>query len=786
MNQLPSETYYQFPPPGYYPLPPQEEREIHLRDYLKVILKKRWVILAIFLIAVTVGALKNFTTKPVYRGTATIQINIENPQIVDFKEIFTVNMWAMDYYQTQYRILESRNLAKRVVHDLKLWEHPGFLPQPQSPFQEWKSNLFGSLSKVRSTAADLVFGRRNPSSGDSKKSSSDPSSEDPSEDERETPFVNQVLGGLRIEPIKDSRLIKVHFDSYYPDLAGQVPNALAAAYIQHNLESRVNTTEQARDWLRKQLEEMKAKVEKADEALQEFGAKHDILSIDEKENITTKRLNELNDALAKAESERMDKEALYKQMKQDRGQALDTLPSILENKLIQDLKQNYAQLEAQYLRLSETFKPGYPEMIRIKNQMGAIQRRIYSEVNKYVAGIKNEYESALRKETLLRKAFEDQKTRAIEMQQKAIQYNILKREAETNKELYKSLLLRMKEISVSAGMNASNIQMVDKAEVPRGPYKPDTRRNLMMAAVIGLFLGVAMAFVLEHLDNTIKTPDDVEQILRLPSFGVVPEISHEKGRGVLERKDAYPVELITFRHPRSILSEAYRGIRTAILLSSSGRPPKTIVVSSPSPFEGKTTTMINTAIALSQIGAQVIIIDADMRKPRVHRVFDGGNGTGLSTFLSGNAKLGSVIKRTNIPNLYYISSGPIPPNPSELLGSNLFKTMLQLLGEKFDQIIIDSPPILGFTDSVVLSASVDGVVLVVSGGKTPKETLRHTKDTLHQVNAKILGVVINRVNIERYDYKDYYSRYQYYQNYYVKEGTKRELPYRIDRKNLSV
>jgi capsular exopolysaccharide synthesis family protein len=559
-----------------------------------------------------------------------------------------------------------------------------------------------------------------------------------------------------------------------------VPNALSDAYIQLNLEARLNTTEQAKEWLSKQLEDLKAKVERADEALQEFGSKYGIITIDDKENITIKRLSELNEALAKAESERMAKEAIYKQIKQDKYRTFDVLPSVLENKLIQELKQTYIQLEAQYMKLAETFKPNYPEMVRLKSQMEAIQRRLNMEVDKIVAGIKSEYESGLRRESLLRAAFEQQKVKTMEMQQKSIQYNILKREADTNKELYKNLLLRMKEVGISATIHASNIQIVDKAEVPTAPYKPNAQRTLFNAAMVALFLGVGLAFFFEYLDNTVKAPEDVERLTQLPSLGIVPEISHEKQRR-LERGAVYPVELATFGYPKSALSEAYRSIRTSILLSSPEKPPKRVAITSPNPLEGKTTTVINTAIALSQAGAKVLIIDTDMRKPRVHKVFDGKkNEMGLSSFLSGNVEFEYIIKKSEIPNLYYIPAGPIPPNPSELISSSLFKRMIESLENRFDHIVFDSPPVLGFADSVILSTYVDGIILVVMCGKTPKETLQMAKDVLYQVNAKILGVVINRVDIRRMEY-DYYYRYHYY---YGKEGKKREIPHILNKRSM--
>jgi capsular exopolysaccharide synthesis family protein len=367
------------------------------------------------------------------------------------------------------------------------------------------------------------------------------------------------------------------------------------------------------------------------------------------------------------------------------------------------------------------------------------------------------------------------------MNEKAIQYNILKREADTNKELYTGLLQRMKEAGVSAGIMASNIQVVDQAELPTKPYKPNKRLNLLLAAVVGLFLGVGIAFFFEYLDNTIKTPEDVEQLIRLPSFGMVPEISSER-RKRLESGAAYPVELITYAHPKSMLSEAYRNIRTSILLSFSEKPPKKIVITSANPAEGKTTTVINTAIALSQTGAKVIVVDSDMRKPRIHNIFNEENGIGLSNFLSGHGDLRSIIKKTEIPNLFYIPSGPIPPNPSELIGAGLFKNMMESLGKGFDHIVLDSPPVLGFADSIILSTNVDGVILVTVGGKTPRETLQRAKEVLQQVNAKILGVVINRVNIQRSDYGYYYYRYHHY---YGKEGKKRELPYSSEKESIS-
>jgi capsular exopolysaccharide synthesis family protein len=755
MKQIPEQKYLQPLPLEYYYPSPQEEKEVHLRDYWKVLKKRRWLVLAFFLIVVVTTAIGTLAMRPIFRGTTTIQINKENPQIVEFKEVFTINTADMDYYQTQYKILESRSLARRVIQTLNLSDHSEFLAKPESSRLEiWKSRILahfpGWLAFLNPEAKDPSANRE--------------------ETARESSLINQFLDRLKVEPIRNSRLVKIHFDSHYSDLSPRVSTTLAEMYIQQNLEARFTATEQAKDWLARQLNDLKAKVERADEILQAFGSKHDIISLEERENIIMRRLTDLNEALTKSESERMAKESLYKQIQ---NQNLDSLPTILENKLIQEMKQASIQLEAEYMKLSQKFQPEYPDMKRLKYQIETIQQRIQAEISKIVAGIKNEYEASLRKESLLRMAFEDQKAKALEMKQKSIQYNILKREADTNKELYRALLQRMKEAGVSAGITASNIQVVDRAEIPTKPFKPDKKLNLILAAIVGLFLGVGLAFFVEYFDNTVKMPEDVEELIRLPSLGIVPEISYDKRKQV-ESGNSFHPELVTFLHPKSIFSEAYRSIRTSILLSFSGKPPKTLVLSSPSPAEGKTTTAINTAIALSQTGAQVLVIDADMRKPKIHQIFGKENGAGLSSFLSGNSGLRSVIRNSQISNLYYIPAGPIPPNPSELLGSSLFKNTIQFLGELFDHILIDSPPLLGFADSIILSTVVDGVIVVVTGGKTSREELQRAKDALLQVDGKIIGVVINRVDLRRNDYGSYYHKYYYY--YGNGKRKKRELP----------
>jgi succinoglycan biosynthesis transport protein ExoP len=757
----------QYQPPVYPPADylvelggrPQEKSEVHLLDYWEIIRKRCWTIISLLLISVTATLIVTFRMTPIYRATATIQINKENPQILDFKEVFAVDTMDLDYYQTQYKILESRALARRVVRLLKLSEHPDFSPSPAARTPGPSAVLLRFLSNLLGLPLTDPANRTLVSTQHSKQDL---------ESRKESLLINQFLRGLKIEPIRNSRLVRIHFDAPDPILSAQVANTVATSYIQQNLDSRITVSQQAKEWLTGQLEDLRAKVERADEALQAFGTKHNIISVDGKEDIALQRLAELNDSLAKAEADRMAKEALHRQV---RDGNVDALPSILENSLIQNLKQSYAQLESEYMKLSEKFKPEFSEMVRLRKQMDAVQKQLDRETDKMVSSIKNDYETAVRRESLIRRSFEEQKARVMVVQDKSIQYNILKREADTNKELYRGLLQRMKEAGVSAGITASNIQVVDEAEVPMAPYKPNKRANLLLAIVFGLFAGVGLVLFLEYLDNTVKTSEDLEQFARLPCFGMIPANSYERHKGIAAENGS-AVELITFSHPRSVQSEAYRNVRTSILLSFSEKPPRVILVTSPNPGEGKTTTAINTAIALSQNGARVLLLDSDMRKPRVHTIFGNENGSGLSHVLSGNEKLEAAIRVTEIPNLYYIPSGSIPPNPSELLGSKLFKEVITSLAEEFDHIVVDSPPVLGFADAVVLSNSVDGVILVVHAGKTPKEALRQAKELLFQINAKILGVILNRVDIGRGKYGYYYYRYRYY---YGQEGKKKKL-----------
>jgi len=701
----------------------EPEAEFHLRDIWNILLKRKWTILSFLIIVVLVVTMVTFSSRPMYMATITLEIKKEKSNILSFQELIQIDTRWFDYYETEYRKIKSKALAKKIVEKLQLYQHPEFIGTQNNGIKA------ASIIKI-----DPILENR---------------------------IANALLGHITVLPIKKSRLVKVNVTSHYPKLASQIANTLGESYIEMNLENKRKATREAAKWLKKELKKAKAKLERSEEKLRRFARLHNIVSLEDKENVIMQNLIKLNESYAEARAERIGKESLYKQtLKGDPY----SLPSVVNNDLINKLKDTYIQLSAEYNKLSVIYKPAYPKMKRIKKQMKKIKSQIDKEVKRIVESIKSDYESALKKEKMLEMVTEAQKKEAMRIKELSIQYNILKREVESNREIYNGLLQKNKEANVSVGISTSNIRIVDKADTPLYPYKPRKMFNIMLAIIIGLFGGVGLAFFFEYLDNTLKTPEDVEKYTRYPTLGIIPSfVSDKKVKG---KKRVQPVETISFTNPKSMVSEAFRTMRTSIILSFINKNPKKLLVTSPSPSEGKTTVALNLAITLALAEHSVLLIDSDMRQPGLHKIFGSKNLDGFSNLLAGNAKINKVLKISKVPNLSYISSGPIPPNPTELLGTKQFSYLLAFLTKKFDYIIFDSPPTMGFADSLILSSMVDGTILVIEGGKTTIQALKKVKDLFRSINSKILGVVINNVDMKKmrynYYYKSYYKDYYYY------------------------
>ena len=686
---------------------------------------------------VTTVTLASFLMRPLYKAKAIIQIDKESPNILYFKDVYAVERPEQDYYQTQYKILKSRNLAKKVIKSINLDKNLEFIGDQTTTLllviKDWFKDLFSTTEKDKEKEEGIKPG-----------------------------LIDSFLSRLEITPDRGSRLVTVNYSTHEPELSAKIANTIAKAFIDFNLESKIDASQQARDWLEKQLESLKARVEVSEERLNKYAGENEIIGIDEKHNIVTQRLADLSTSLNQATAERTNKEALYKESESD-GKDIDSIPAVINNTLIQKLTNDYTTLEVEYFQLSKLYKPEYPKMVRLKEQINKLNASIDKEKRKIINSIKSDYQAALKRENYLNTALNKQKAETLALNQRSIQYNILKREADTNKELYNGLLQRLKETGVSAGISMSNILILDRAEVPQVPDKPKKNLNILLAVVIGLFGGTGLAFFMEYLDNTVKTHEDIDQFVHLPFLGIVPLLpSGSKGNP----KSATAKEIIKVNESNTQIAEAYRNIRTSILYATPGMNPKVIVLTSVKLGEGKTTTAINIAQSFIQTGSKVLLIDGDMRKSILFKYLNLDNSKGLSDYLSGQMEVDAILKKTNVTNLYAITSGPIPPNPSELIGSKNMRDLIDQMKPLYDYIIIDSPPIFGISDGVILSTIADGVILVIKAGETPREAVKRAKKVLFDVDAKVLGVVLNGINLESPDYGYYYH---YYYNYYYSD-----------------
>jgi succinoglycan biosynthesis transport protein ExoP len=549
-------------------------------------------------------------------------------------------------------------------------------------------------------------------------------------------------------------------------------------YIEQNLEAKLSASKDAVNWLAKQLEASQKKVAESEAALQAYKEQHAIISFEDRQNIITQKLSELNTAVNNTRIKRIGVEAQYNQVQQylnSNGDLnkIESLSQVINNPLIQRLKVELANLESERSDLLKKFREKHPNVIALNSQIVTIQDSINAEVNQIVDSIDSEYQLALAQEKEMTAALDEQKREAMELNEKAIAYGILEREVESNKRIYNALLQRTKETSVTEQLETSNIRVIDRATVPTYPIAPRKKLNIFLAMVVGLVLGTVLAFFFEYLDNSIKTPEDIKQYLDIPFLGFIPKVSTETNASHPTPK--HSADIIVAVEPRSTASEAYRSLRTNVMFSSLERGP-ILLVTSAGPTEGKSITVANLGITMAQSGSKTLIIDCDLRKPRMHRIFNiPATGNGLTDMIANLETNGTriTIKRTKIENLDLIPCGKIPPNPSELLGSERTKILLKALAKKYDKILIDSPPVNVVTDPVILSQIAEGVIIIIRAGETRREVVRRARDQLRDVGANILGGVLNSVDIE----KDRYYYYSYYYNYYYREKNEtKELP----------
>jgi capsular exopolysaccharide synthesis family protein len=718
--------------------------EIDLRDLVDTLIRRKGVVFACLVICFSAVALYTFSVTPQFKAKGALRVSAQSDNLTKFDNVESSALKTMEFQQTQVKLLQSEQLASRVIARMDLINNTAFNRNAKRSSGEAQAQgLFDTLKTFIRPEED----RDTLNLLD--------------EDAQNQIVIDKSLERFKamfsVSPVRNSELIDVSFSAVSPELAAEVANTVMDEFINMHMDSKLKASSNASKFLERQIEGAQIKLESSEVELQKFARGIGIVSLDPKLNMVMRQLEELNEALAKARSHRIAQEARYQQnLNVESG----NLFQMVENDLIQSLKNQQATLLAEYQQLGTTFKPGYPKMQQLKARMDELEARIETEKQAIIDSIRNDYETALKTEEYLAERAEEQTERAMTLEEKATQYRIFQREVETNKSIYQSLLQRAKEIEATVGALVTNIQIVDTARPPLYPFKPRVPLNLALGFVLGLLGGVGAAFLFEYFDNTIKNPDEMAERFGIPVLGLIP---YDK-QAVDDRKN---MSMKFYAEPRSPVAEAFRTTMTSVRLSVADSPPKTILITSILPGAGKSSLSSNSCFSYLSEDEKCLLIDVDLRKPSLHHVFkDGMRGKGLSSALSGMSSLDEVITTTEYPGLDFISSGPLPPNPAEMLSSKRMRELLQTVSQKYDRVILDGPPYQGFAEILVLANMVDGVILVSVEGNTPREGVKHFRRSVTNVGGRILGTIINKSG-QRKGYSSYsgYKYYSYNYNY---------------------
>jgi succinoglycan biosynthesis transport protein ExoP len=711
------------------------EPSLNLLKYWDMLLKHRWLIAGVVAGMLALGLVWTLLTTPIYRATTVVQIEREAAKVVNVEGVEPEGAGDREFYQTQYALLQSRSLAERVVDRLNLTQNQEFMNQRgSSPVGSLRRMLRGSPNKAQQ-AADRTAQRRK--------------------------AVGILTSSLTVAPVPASHLVAIHYESPNPRLAAQVSVAVAENFIGANLDRRFEASSYARRFLEERLAQVKARLEQSEQQLVAYAANQNILDIQtttsdgqqSSQSLPASNLLAMNAALSAASGERIRAEQRWRQAQSSGA----SVTEVLESPTIQALRQQRANLQVQYQEKLSIFKPEHPTMVQLKSQMTELDKQIASEVSTVKGGIRSQYEIAARQEAQLRQQVAGLTSGVLDLRNRSIQYNILQREVDTNRTLYDGLLQRYKEIGVAGGVGTNNVSIVDKAQTPGRPYKPNLLMNLLTAAGLGLLLGIAAAFVLETLDETIKVPEDIEGKIGIPLLGAIP---------VLE-KGITPEEALA--DARSPFSEAYYSVRTALQFSTTDGVPRNLLITSARPSEGKSTSALALAHNFAKLGMKVLLVDADLRNPSLHRAMRSDNGAGLANYLTGRMPLVDLVQVTDQPNLGFMPCGPLPPNPAELLAGGRIRDLMSDAAETFDLLIIDGPPVLGLADAPLLASVVKGTVLVVEAGTTRQRVVKAALRRLDVGRAHVLGALLSKFSVRAAGYGYGYGyNYAYSYDYGVK------------------
>jgi succinoglycan biosynthesis transport protein ExoP len=721
--------------------------DIHILDRLAVIYRYRRIAITVFVLATAAMMIQGYSNIQIYQARAQILIEDERSTAVP-GITSTDNTYYEDpepYYKTQYKILTGRDLTRRVIKKLHLENVPEYNGTAVAP------SGVPFLSDLKQRVEHLV-GRTPAASVEAPKIDETPD---------ESALVSAFIGGVSVVPVTGSRLVDITFDARDPKFAALAVNTLVDEYVDQNLALKLAGTQNMIDWLEQEVVKQQGKVQDSERALAEYRDRQNALSLDDKQNIVLSRLNKLNDDVMTSRTKKAQKEVLYNQIKAvAAGQSPETIPAVGQSAAVQTAKGRV--IEAQRTREAMAAKYGekHPNLQKANADLQDAQRQYELEISRSVQQIKGDYDTALLEEQTMARALDAAKADAQDLSKKSVNYNVMEREANSNRQVYQSLLQRANELRVSSNSRQNNVRVVDHAEVPKGPMAPTGRRTWLLSLGVGLVLAVGVAYGLDYMNDTIKTPEDVTRRLKMPFLGLVPSV----------RGDKHP--MLTSSHVPHDFGESFRALRTSLISKYPGDGTKIILVTSAQPLEGKTTTAANIAMALAYGGSRVLLIDADMRRPGLHRPLRLTNERGLSQVLTGQARVRDVIQRTVDPNLLAITAGKVPSNPSELLASERMKTLLTNLSHgPFDWIIIDTPPVLAVTDAVILAPAVSGVTIVIGAEMTRRRLAERAIETVMQTRPKYAAVVLNKVDFARNKY--YYSRYygHQYKNYYAEAAS---------------
>ncbi len=693
---------------GYGGSLPQDDAGIDFRHYFQLIMAYKWLILGVTAVFTILGVLWTLMQTPLYTATVRLQIDTQGTKVVEEGDISSNISNTRSYMQTQYQLIKSRAMSERIVASLNIYKPEAFIQQRSRSMSGYvKKFILGKNTKAKSS------------------------------ENLEKKFASLIRKNISVQPVRGSSLVDISYTDLSPVMAKKIANAYADAIISSTIDKRFQANAYAKTFLEDQLGQLKIKLKETQRVMLDFAEKEKIVEMNKGASVSKNNLASANTALGNLISERIKKEQSWKQVQNAKG---TNLSQFLKNSVIDTLRGKQKELSTEYKEKLQLFKPGYPEMVEIQNKIKEINRQIANEVRTIKSSLKSDYQSSLAEEEKMKARIENLRAKVLDYQKRSVQYNILKGEVKTNRNIYNSLLDRYKKVDIAAGVSSNSIFIIDKAALPSVPSSPNLKRSLLLSLVLGLLLGGGLAIGIDHLDDTIKSGDDLKEITGLTTLGMIPSVP---APGNFEDD---------FNDSLSSVSEAYRTLATSLQLSTEHGLPRTLTLTSSEAGEGKSSTAIAITRHFASLGLRVLLIDADLRKASLHTKLGLPNEIGLSNCLTDSATLPKAVQPTNIPGLTFMSSGPLPPNAADLLGGKRIHALITESLEQYDFILFDGPPVLGLADAQLLSNATSATIFVVNAGRATKSRIVGALQRLWMAKVNVIGTVLTKLETKHYGY----------------------------------